>query len=190
MANDSDEILIGANGAIRVAPVGTALPADIAAAWPAGWVDLGFAGDDGVKVTDSKGVGQVDVWQSFYPARRFITDRDLHAEFVLRQWNLVNVELAFGGGTVTEDTPDSGHFRYVPPDPEFIDERALGVDWADGIRNYRLILPRGMVTDNVETTLARKAPADLPINFGILGVDGQAPWILLTDDPAFDPAAP
>jgi hypothetical protein len=188
MANDSDEILIGANGSIRVAPVGNTEPANIAAAWPAGWVDLGFASEDGVKVTDSKGLGQVDVWQSFYPARRFVTDRDMHAAFVLRQWNIPNVKLAFGGGTVTEDVADSGHFRYVPPDPEDLDEHALGIQWADGAKNYRLIIPRGIVTEDVETTLARSAPADLPITFGITAQDGDVPWFLLTDDPAFDPA--
>lgn len=186
MGNDSDQIVIGANGSIHVAPVGTTVPANIAAVWGTGWEDLGYASPDGVTLTDSKSLNTVDVWQSFYPARRNVTSRDLTAKFVLRQWNRTTVSLGFGGGTFTEDgAPGSGHFRYVPPSPETIDDRMLGVEWKDGTKTYRLIIVRGMVTDNVETKIARSDPSDLPITFGILGEDGVDPWYLLTDDPAF-----
>jgi len=45
---------------------------------------------------------------------------------------------------------------------------------------------RAVVSDAVETQLQRGAAADLPITFNILGnAEGDAPYILLTDDPAF-----
>ena len=188
MAKDVDQIVVGANGSIHVAPIGTTQPVSEAAAYAAGWVELGYTSEDGVTLTDSKTIEPIPVWQLFYPARRVITDRDFSAAFVLRQWSADTVALAFGGGEVTEVS--TGHFKYEPPAPEVIDERALGITWLDGDKTYRLIIPRGVVIENVETKIARGAAADLPVTFGIIGDDaGGAPWYLLTDDPAFEPAA-
>jgi hypothetical protein len=186
MAKDTDQIVIGANGSVRVAPLATADPADAAAAWPAGWVDLGYTSEDGVTFTDAKTLENIPVWQLLYPARRIITERDATAAFVLRQFGPDQVKLGFGGGDITEDS--IGNFRYTPPAPELIDERRLGIEWLDGDKTFRLIMPRGLVTENVETNIVRTAAQDLPITFGIVGQDGVDPWYLLTDDPDFDPA--
>jgi hypothetical protein len=188
MTKNVDEIVVGANGSLWVAPVGTAAPADEVAVPGAGWVDLGYASEDGVTITDSKTLEKIPVWQLFYAARRIVTERDLALGFVLRQWNAANLKLAFGGGEVTEPVADSGSFKYTPPSPETIDERSLMLDWVDGTKHYRLVVVRGMVTDNVETNLVRTAAADLPITFGLNGDDAGDPWYLLTDDPAFAPA--
>lgn len=185
MGKDVDQIVVGANGTIRVAPVGTAAPASEVAAPAAGWIDVGYSDENGVTMTDSKTFAAIPVWQLFYPARRIITDRDLTLGFVLRQWNKTTVPFAFGGGTLS--IPTAGHFKYVPPAPEKVDERALMVDWIDGTKIYRLIVPRGLVTENVATNLTRTAASDLPIGYSIIGDDAGDPWTLLTNDPALDP---
>lgn len=183
MPKDVNEIVVGANGSIRVAPVGTVAPADESAAPDAAWVDLGFATEDGVTFTDAKTLAEIPVWQLFYPARRIVTARDLTIAFTLRQWSKDTVTLGFGGGTFS--TPTAGHHKYVPPAPDEIDERALMVDWADGAKAYRLVLTRGLVRENVSTKLSRANAADLPISFGLLGTDTGDPWVLLSNDPAF-----
>lgn len=183
MGKDVDEIVVGANGTVWNAPVGTAAPADETTAPSGTWVDLGFTSEEGVDLTDSKTLQPIPVWQLFYPARRIVTDRDLVLGFALRQWNKATVGLAFGGGTFS--TPSAGHHKYVPPAPESIAEKALMVDWIDGTKKYRLVMPRGMVTENISSKIARTGPADLPIGFGIIGDDGVDPWYLLTNDPAF-----
>lgn len=188
MPQDTDEIVVAANGNIYVAPVGTAEPADVATAWPAGWVDLGYASEDGVTVTDSKTLERIPVWQLFYPARLIITERDFRVAFSLRQWNTSTVRLAFGGGTVT-DTAGAAPYTFTPPAPGAIDDRALGVEFIHGAFTYRLVVPRGMVTDDVESQLVRTAAADLPITFGVIGQAGADPWFLMSDDPAMAPAA-
>lgn len=187
MPKDVDEIVIGANGSVWVAPLGTPVPADESAVPNANWVDLGFTNEDGVTLVDSKTQEVVRGWQSFYALRRFITERDFSAAFVLHQWGPEQVMLAFGGGEFTE--PTSGHYRYDPPDPEHIDERMLMVDWIDGDKRYRLVLERGLVTENVETNITRTAAADLPITFGIIGDESGTPWHLLSNDPAFEGAS-
>lgn len=183
---DVDEIVVGANGTVWAAPVGTAAPADQDAVPGAGWLDLGYTSEDGVTFRDAKTLEAIPVWQLFHPARRIVTERDTNVEFVLRQWGKDQVPFAFGGGEVT--TPTAGNFKYTPPAPEEIDERALMVDWQDGTKHYRLVIIRGMVSEGVETNFVRAAAADLPITFSVNGSDVGDPWYLLTDDPAFDPA--
>lgn len=186
MAKEVDQIRVGANGTIRVAPVGTTAPTDEIAAYAAGWVDLGYTSEDGVTLTDAKTLAEIPVWQLFYAARRIITGRDFTAAFVLRQWSIDTVKLALGA-TVTEPTP--GHYKIVPPSPESIDQRALGIDWIDGTKHYRLLIARGMVTENVSTKIARANASDLPVTFGIIGDDAAGdPWTIYTDDPAFEAA--
>lgn len=182
---DVDEIVVAANGKILVAPVGTVAPIDIATAWGAGWIDLGFANEDGVTFTDAREIDEIAVWQLFYPARRIVTARDATVAFVLAQWNEETVRLAFGGGTVTTTAGPPAHYRYDPPDPQTIDERALGIEWVDGTKTYRLIVARAMLTENVETNLVRSGAAQLPITMGIIGESGVKPWYLRTNDPAF-----
>lgn len=183
MSKTADEIVVGANGSVYLAPVGTTEPADISASWPAGWTDLGFTSEDGVTINDSKEITDIPVWQLFYAARKIVTAKDLQISFALRQFNGVNVEFAFGGGLVSVD--GTGKYRYTPPAPEDIDERALGIEWLDGDKTYRWIIPRGLIVDDVETNIVRTAAADLPITFGIIGEADVDPWVLLTDDPSF-----
>jgi hypothetical protein len=185
MPKSTSQITVGANGSIHVASAGTAAPSDIATPWAAGWVDLGYANNDGVKFTDAKTTERIDVWQLFYPARHIVTARDTKASFVLRQWSKDTVKLAFGGGTITTTAGPPAHYLYLPPDPGSLDERAIGIEWIDGTKVYRLVLPRVLVTESVETNLVKTGAADLPITVGVMGVDGASPWSLRTNDPAF-----
>lgn len=185
MANTktADEIVVGANGSIYVAPVGSTIPASIGTALGAAWTELGYATEEGVTWIDGRTLEPINAWQSFYALRRIVTEKEGSIAFQLLQWNGDNVRLAYGGGTVTQPVP--GDYRYVPPDPADIDERAMSVEWQDGTKNYRLTFPKGMVTENVETNIVRTGGAILPITFSLLGEAGVEPFILDTDDPAF-----
>lgn len=185
MAQTVSEIVIGANGKIMIAPVGTVAPVTPVAAYSGTWIDIGFTDENGVNITHSRNMGKVDVWQSFYAARRFVTERDLMASFVLRQWNKTTVPLAFGGGAIVTTAGPPAYYTYTPPSPETLDERAMGIDWTDGSKHYRLIIPRGVVSENVQSKIAGTGAADLPITFAITGQDGSNPWTLITDDPSF-----
>lgn len=102
--NTSDEIVVGANGTIWVGPTSVAAPTNVATAMgsvDAGWNELGFVDENGAQWTDGKTVIPINVWQSFYAARRVVTARESMVAFVLRQWNKINIPFAFGGGEVT-----------------------------------------------------------------------------------------
>jgi len=181
----TDEIVVGANGSVFVAPVGTTEPAMISTVLDAAFVDLGYVNEDGATFLDGKTIEDVNVWQLFYAARKLVTAKEASLAFVLSQWSELTVPLAFGGGVTVMD--GAGEYSYTPPAPGTIDERAMILEWVDGIKNYRLIIPRGLVTENVETNLVKTGAAELPITFSIVGTAAGTPWYLQTDDEALNP---
>lgn len=183
MAKDPSEIVIGANGSIYTAPLGSTVPANITVPLGGDWSELGYASEDGVTWVDGKSLESVRAWQSFYDLRRIVSSKEGSLAFQLMQWGGEQVKLAFGGGAVTEPTPNA--YRYTPPDPQDIDERMLCVEWEDGDNDFRLTFPKGMVTDNVEVNIVRTSAALLPITFGLLGDEALDPFILDTNHPAF-----
>lgn len=185
MTKDADQIVVAGNGSIYVAELGTTAPADITEDVGAGWIELGYANEDGVTFTDGKTIESITAWQSFYALRRIMTAKEGTLAFSLLQWNGATVRLAFGGGSVTQDS--AGAYRYTPPEAGVVDERAMLIEWVDGDKNYRLIVPRGMVGEDVETNLTKSGAGELPISYGVNGQDGVDPWYLQTDDPAFEP---
>lgn len=189
MAKDANQIVVGSNGSISVAPKGTATP-DTLGALAGTYVDLGLVSEDGATFSDTKTLENIGAWQAFGPVRRVVTEKDTTLAFVLRQWNTDTVKLAFGGGEVTEPDPvgEPGTFRYDPPAPQDLDERVCVLDWEDEGNKYRLVLANGIVTEGVETQLTKGAASDLPITIGA-NHEESGTWYLLTDDPAFDPGA-
>lgn len=183
---DVDEIVVGADGTIRVAPVGTAAPADEVTAPGAGWVDLGYSNEDGATLRVTKDVATIGVWQLAAPARYVVRARGVEIETTLVQWRRETFELAVGGGTAS--TPTVGHHKFELDAVPALDERALMLDWVDS-HNYRLVIPRGLVTSNLEAPLRRAEGAPIPLTFAAMGSDAAAIAYLLTDDPAFAPAA-
>lgn len=183
---DQDEIRIGGPVTLYQAPVGTAAPTDSTTALNAAFVDLGYTTEDGTEFAREKTIQVVKANQSLFPLRRVVTDLDAMLNFTMIQWNKTNLELALDG-TVTEPDPTGapGEYKLTPPSPETVDERLMVLEWQDGTKNYRLVMPVGMVQDAVNTNLVRTNNAELPITFGVNGSDGSDPWYLLTDDPSF-----
>lgn len=180
------EIVVGSDGKILTAPVGTAAPANASAAWPAGWVDLGYADEDGVTLRFGVDVESIKVWQQFFAVRRQVTDREATSAFNLAQWSAETVPFALGGADVTELT--AGEYKIAAPTPQDLDERALGVEWVDGTKIYRFICPRGIVDDEVEVEINRSTPSLLPVGYSVLGPASGDAWYILTNDPALNPA--
>lgn len=183
MTKNPDEIVVGQNGELYTAPAGTTMPTTEVAALDPAFVDLGYTSEDGVTLSDGKTLENIGVWQSFYPGRRLVTAREFNVSTILRQWNKGTVELAFGG-TITDE--GGGTFKLTPPAPEDLDLRALVVDWRDGTKTYRLVVPRCIIAETVESQINRSAAADLPITVSVLAEEGDDdPWNIYTDDPSW-----
>ncbi len=180
--NDAGEIVVGSTGAISVSALGVTAPTNATTALGTGWVELGFLSDAGSTFTYSRTTEPIPVWQSFDPARRIVTGREATLAAVLRQWNTATLRFVYGGGDITGTAPD---FTYEPPDAEDLDERQLCLDFVDGDRTFRIYIPKGMVTDNVETNIVRTSAADLPWTFSATPEAGSKPFKIFASDPAF-----
>lgn len=182
--NDSGQIHIGANGTVYVADVGETAPTSEVSSLSAGWKPLGFITEDGVSIVDSKTVQEKRAWQSRYPVKRWVNGRAYEVGFTLEQINWLTYPFAMGGGTLTE--PSAGKYKYVPPEPDELDERSLVIDWEEEEFHYRVWLPVGLVTENVELNVRADDTIMLPIAFGAI-FDGTNPiYSFFTDDPAFE----
>lgn len=189
MTQTTDEIVIGLDGKVLAAPVGSTVPDDVTTAWDGAWYDLGYTTEDGIRLTAAKTTNEIRGWPSPEVLRRWIDTRDLMASMTLRQFNGDNLLTALGGGTIEETSVDSDVFRYTPPDADDEGEFMLGVEWVDGDYTYRMFFRRGVVDDDVEIPVNRQDSVNLPISYKAIKPGTGATFELLTDDPAFDPAA-
>src|SRR4029453_11959548 len=131
-------------------------------------------------------IDPIDTWQSVSAARFVYSDRDLTLKFQLLQLNEDTLPFFFGGGAV-EATAGTGNFRYKMASEPSFDERMLGIEFADGgAVKYRLIVPRGRVTETEEISLVRTAPIKLGVTFTALAADADAPLVtFLMKDPSY-----
>lgn len=185
MAEDVTDIVVMPEGQLYVAPLGTTMPTDESGALDAAFQELGLVTEDGVAFRSGLTVERVRAWQRFEPVKTIPQSRDTQMQFALMQFNEITFPVAFGGGSVTEPTP--GHFKYDVPDPEAgVAEYILVMDGQAGDNDYRFLLRRVTLADQVETAFSRNAPALLPLTFDVLGPESGASWTFFTNDPAFE----
>ena len=184
---DADEIVIAGNGHIRVAPVGTAAPADMSASYSATWLDLGYVSEDGATVTPNIELMEVNAWQSLHPVRRQIVSRTDEFSFSLLQWSRTTLPFVLGGGAI--ETTGTGSTLIHTYEPQVAgdepDYRAFSIEWSDGDKEYRLFAAKALVTDPAELALTRSAETPLPVTVSALAEGGALPFYIYTNDPAF-----
>lgn len=185
MALDENEVVVAGTGHVWVAATTATLPApntDPTAALT-GFVDLGYTEEDGVSLTGSVEIGEFKVWQSTSPVRR---SRKLQVQEIkanLVQWNEATLVAAFGGGTITTT---GGYPTYTfPVAGDALQEYAVVLDWQDGDRNFRLVVPRmNSGLENVEVQLNADNMAVLPLLLRSLATT-TAPYLISDDAAAF-----
>jgi len=99
--NNADQILVGSNGAVWVAPTGTALPTDVDGALNAAFKSLGYLSPQGPEISNGKTTNDIRAWQSFDPIATRVTEATLQVNFELMEWDSKTITLAFGGGAIT-----------------------------------------------------------------------------------------
>lgn len=190
MAADADNVIVGQNGSVWVAPVGTAAPTDTDTAMAtvnAAWSDVGFISEDGVTVTPSLETFMVRAWQSQgRPVRRGVASREEAIGFTMLEWKEETLKLAFGGGAITE-IGTSDVFKFTPSSGSDEDEYAVVVHFTDGATSYRLVIPRCAVTDLAEFSLVRTDAAGLNVTLGIVNDGTTDPLYIITENAAWAP---
>lgn len=183
MAIDTTEIRVGVTGSVYVAPVGSTLPVEPDDALDAAFLELGAINEDGIKMSPSRSIEKIRAWQSGKPVRTIVTEDELSFSFSLQQWNDVNIPLVFGGGT--ESATTGTETKFVPPAAGTVDERAFVFQWIDDTITYRVVVPRGMVTEVDEMQIGKSSAIELGLTVEVLGSTPDD-FIIYTDDPAWD----
>lgn len=186
MAQDGTELVVAGAGGVYVGDVGATEPADIGEEIGAGWTEVGFITEDGVRFNFGAEIQDFFAWQSLDPVRKSKLRAPKTISFDLMQWNAENLVLAFGGGEWSES---SGEFVYTPPEDSFLDERALMVVATDGDRTYRFIFRRTINTQGVAFAFTRSANANLPLTFDVLAATDGDTWTIQSDDENLSAAA-
>ncbi|WP_217235470.1 phage tail protein [Streptomyces sp. AC555_RSS877] len=183
MANDADNVRVGLNGSIYIAPKGTTAPSDLDTAWAAGWVDLGYLSDDGVEMSYSTETEDINAWQSLSPVRKVLTGVDMTLGFTAIELKTSTITLYFPSSTMTEVT--AGVNKLSIPAAPTPDERAIGLEWMDGDIKNRLVIARGEVTNRDSITLARSGAVSLPMTVSAYADSAPEIAVWLSNDPAW-----
>lgn len=186
---DTTEIVVGANGDLYLAAVGTTGPTDIATALNASFKKVGYLTADGVEASPGKDVSDVESWQSFFPTRKIVAGRTLDFAVTFQQWNELTIPVVLDGATITKTTGPPAYYTITPPSPETIYERAMVVVWQDGAYTFRWHVPRVMIGDQGSIPIRRTEEAAMPVTFSVLATSGVNPWTLISDLPGLDAAS-
>lgn len=190
----SDQIVVAGEFTLYVAPNddGSAtLPTDSTSPLDPVFTAVGLTTRDGSSFSVAPEIKTVESHQSKYPTRTFKTKVTGQVQAALQEWNDSNFVSAFGGGSVTEPDPSGapGEYRYDPPSGSALSVVAVVLEVVDGTKNYRFVVESAQAASEVNLPFTPDAETSLPLALDILGNDTTQPWHLLTNDPAFNPAA-
>jgi hypothetical protein len=158
-----DNVLVPQTGSrIYLAPVGTALPAAWDTALNAAFVDAGFISDDIPNITPSVESSEINDWVG--DAVRVTTTTSWTVEIPFLETNPESLELAFGGGTWTDDGGTGVKFTPAEQDQE----RALVIHMVDGTFVDRFVAARAGVIDIGEVSPSAEAGTVWNITFKVL----------------------
>lgn len=177
MPNDSSQVRLGP-GVLKVAPLGTAIPTDLATAWNVAWVDLGYT-EEGHAVRMTTNVEPVPVAEELDPISYEPTGREMSVAFAAAQMTALNLSYALNGGTITSGT---GIVTFEPPDPGDITRVMLGWESTDALERW--VFKRCISTGDIEIA-RRKAPdkSTVPMEFMLeMVAGGGAPFVAIFDD--------
>lgn len=181
MALTASEVRSFGSGRVWVAPVGTAFPTAFDGVPGGTWVDLGYIDEQGPRFEFGREVTEIPAWQSYDPVRiiNVRVPKTIAATFL--QTNEDVLKLAMGGGeTSTPVALDTDNFKYVLPDEEDVDTRALMVDGYDGSIIHRWCFPRVQNMNGVSFGFVRSDVTKYDLNFKAIA-DTVKPFLLHND---------
>lgn len=183
MALDAGDVRVAGDAHIYLAPLLTAFPTFATAPDDADWTELGYVTPDGITLGFTREVNEIFAMQSTEPVRVVSTRLPKTVAFTMMQGGQDQLLLALGGGTFTTA---GSVYKYEPPDPSVIDERAMVVEMLDGASKYRWYYKRVQNREGVEHKYLREEAATFPVTMQILApTDNTKPFYMETDDPAF-----
>lgn len=169
MANDSSEVRLAPGGTVYTGATTTTAPTDATTSLNAGFVGLGYLSDAGVTAQPKVSTNDVMAWQSMVPVKTTLKSIGLTLKFDLLQINGATTGLYFFGASWTVSaTP----VLTVSSNPS-TDFRSLVIEWVDDVGSqYRLYVPKGLVTDRDNLKIDRNDATAMGVTFEALDSNG------------------
>lgn len=148
MTTNADLVQVAVTGALYLGAVGSTLPTNALAGLPAGFDEIGYLTEDGVRQNIAAEITDIKAWQNADVVRRVRTSHLVTYAFAALETNEIALEAYYGNGSVTGDI-DTGAVVEVKGD---MNTRGPWVfDVVDGDDLIRVVLPDGEVSERGET---------------------------------------
>lgn len=159
-------------GTLKVAPLGTAEPATLAAAWDGAWVDLGYT-HEGHAFTFTTETEEIEVAEELLPVAEVDVKQTGTVEFVLAEVTASNLERACNGGTIVSG---GGFVTFEPPAPGSSNTRMYA--WQATDNTERIVWRKLRNTGDMEIARRKGAEkAGIPMELKLLSPgSGIKPW--------------
>jgi hypothetical protein len=176
MAPTASLAVVGQGGTVLWGTTNVTLPTSGTAA-TTGLNDLGYLDEDGLTVSVTPTIQDLNVWQSVQPIRRALQSQTIALSGKFAEHNTHTVPRTFGGGTLSALASPGGTYAFIDPVVQGLEEFAVCADVTDGgTDRVRYCFARVNQTEAAEVTYNRNALAVLPFSFGVLApAAGGAP---------------
>lgn len=149
-------------GQLRIAALGSSEPVDLATAWPAAWVPLGYT-EEGSEFSYELATEPVEVAEEIDAISTVTTGRNITVAFASAEPTVENLKTALNGGTITTGV---GIVTFEPPDLGTETRVMIGFETEDAKARYvwRQCFQTGTVSVQRRKGAAK---ATLPMEFAV-----------------------
>jgi hypothetical protein len=171
-------------GVLYIAPVGTAEPTDLTAAWDAAWIPVGYT-DEGSEFVFDQTFEDIEVAEELEPVNVIQTARQTTVNFAAAELTATNMQRALNGGAITTAL---GVVTFEPPSVGSFTDVMLGWEADDGLERW--VFRRCRNTGSVN--IPRRKGTDkaiVPMAFRALKPPGDPAFVFIHDSD-YDAATP
>lgn len=163
-------------GILKIAPLASLEPTDLATPWDADWTDLGYT-DEGSNFVFEANWEDVMVAEEYEPIVSLQTTRQITVNFSLAELTAENLERAFNGGTVETS---SGITTFEPPAAGSVTKVMIGWESDDGLERW--VFRQAVQVGSIDIP-RKKAPdkAVIPCSFRCSKPAGQTAFKFIHD---------
>lgn len=162
MAFTADNVIVQQETHLWVAPVGTAMPADITAALDPAFKDVGYLNPDGITLETSSEKVDIEALQSLAPIKSFVTKREAKLSLGAIEFTGQNFSLAFPGKL----TGAGGKYTFTPDETVDVN-RAFILEVNEGKKKLRWLFPKAGQTGDVSFQITKQDAIAIPLELSV-----------------------
>lgn len=177
MVNTAQNVRVATTGAVSLAPMATALPADATTELIAAFKDVGYIGPDGVTQAIETDVTDITAWQNGDTVRKVQTSHDVTFQLVMLETNELSLKVYYADKDATA--------KAVKVTGAQSPHNIVVIDVLDDKHSIRIVLPDAQVTERGEIVYQNEEATGYDVTFTAYpDADGVKAYIYLDDGEA------